>query len=48
MPEEMEVGDWLCLGGMGAYTYGPRSEFNGMASLTRNFKLQSDIEQEII
>ena len=29
----MEVGDWICLGGMGAYTYGPKSTFNGMEAL---------------
>lgn len=27
---ELQVGDWLCLSGMGAYTVGPKSEFNGM------------------
>jgi len=29
MPE-MKVNDWLIFGGMGSYTYGPKSEFNGM------------------
>ena len=33
MPKGVKVGDWLCFGGMGAYTYGPRSRFNGMRSL---------------
>lgn len=32
MPTNTKVGDWLCFGGMGAYTYGCRSNFNGMAS----------------
>jgi len=32
VPQEMKVGDWLCFSGMGSYTYGPRSTFNGMNS----------------
>lgn len=32
VPSELAVGDWLCFGGMGAYTYGCRSNFNGMKS----------------
>lgn len=30
VPKELKVSDWLCLSGMGAYTYGPKSSFNGM------------------
>lgn len=33
VPKSIQVGDWICFGGMGAYTYGPRSRFNGMRSL---------------
>lgn len=33
MEKEMDVGDWICFSGMGAYTYGPRSQYNGMNSL---------------
>jgi len=33
MPKDVQTGDWLSFGGMGAYTYGPRSRFNGMRSL---------------
>jgi len=32
VPQETKVGDWLCFSGMGSYTYGPRSTFNGMNS----------------
>lgn len=32
VPKQMGVSDWLCFSGMGAYTYGPRSTFNGMNS----------------
>jgi len=27
---EMDVGDWMVMGGMGSYTVGPSSKFNGM------------------
>jgi len=40
VPEDMNVGDWMVFGGMGAYTYGPKSEFNGMSSLSRIFTLK--------
>jgi len=32
VPRDLKVGDWLCLSGMGAYTYGVRTTFNGMKS----------------
>ena len=35
VPAELKVADWLCIGGMGAYTYGCRSNFNGMKSTER-------------
>lgn len=35
LPHDMQVGDWIIMGGMGSYTYGPRSQFNGMKSTTK-------------
>lgn len=35
VPADLKVGDWLLIGGMGAYTYGCRSNFNGMTSTDR-------------
>ena len=32
VPEELKVGDWICVGGMGAYTYSLSTRFNGMLS----------------
>ena len=32
---EMNVNDWIIIAGMGAYTYGPKSRFNGMTSLKK-------------
>lgn len=43
LPSELKVGDWLCFGGMGSYTYGPKSAFNGMESTTRVFEWDSPI-----
>jgi len=48
-PVEMKVGDWLCISGMGAYTYGPKSNFNGMKSTEKiirwNAKLHEDANE---
>jgi hypothetical protein len=46
LPVELKVGDWLVFGGMGSYTVGPRSEFNGMKALTRIEDWSSAIETE--
>lgn len=43
LPENLKVGDWLCLSGMGSYTFGPKSGFNGMHSTTRIFEWDSPI-----
>lgn len=40
---DVKVGDWLCYSGMGSYTYGPKSAFNGMESTTRVFQWSSPI-----
>jgi len=32
LPQNINVGDWLIIGGMGAYTVGPKSTFNGMSA----------------
>lgn len=34
LPENLEVGDWLCIGGMGAYTITAKSKFNSMRCLS--------------
>lgn len=46
LPEKLSVGDWLCYSGMGSYTYGPKSGFNGMHSTTRVFEWNAPIEQQ--
>jgi len=44
---EMNVGDWIFMGGMGSYTYGPKSFFNGMNALERIFVYEGRQEAEI-
>jgi len=35
IPDNLAVGDWLCFDGMGSYTVGPVTEFNGMKAISR-------------
>jgi len=35
LPQNIKVGDWLIIGGMGAYTVGPKSTFNGMETTNK-------------
>lgn len=44
VPASLKVGDWLCVSGMGAYTYGCRSNFNGMRSTDRVIRWNSKLE----
>lgn len=32
VPIDVKVGDWMCFNGMGAYTHGCKSNFNGMVT----------------
>ena len=41
---EMEVGDWIIVGGMGSYTYGPKSSFNGMQALKKIVAWKGEME----
>jgi diaminopimelate decarboxylase len=45
IPTDLKVGDWLCVSGMGAYTYGCRSNFNGMKSTERVIRWSSSFEK---
>jgi diaminopimelate decarboxylase len=46
VPVEMKVADWLCVSGMGAYTYGCRSNFNGMKSTEKIIRWNAVIEED--
>ena len=45
LPSNIEIGDWLCMGGMGSYTIGPKSEFNGMKCTAKVYKWTGRIEE---
>ncbi|CAD8129015.1 unnamed protein product [Paramecium sonneborni] len=46
LPNNIEVGDWLCMGGMGSYTIGPKSKFNGMKCTTKVYKWACKIKEQ--
>ncbi|CAK78893.1 unnamed protein product (macronuclear) [Paramecium tetraurelia] len=46
VPTDMNVGDWLCMQGMGSYTIGPKSTFNGMKSTTKVYQWSGQLEQQ--
>lgn len=46
IPSELRVGDWIAVGGMGAYTYASRSNFNGMKVSSRIFNVPQVIRDE--
>jgi diaminopimelate decarboxylase len=47
VPSKLKVGDWLCLSGMGAYTYGCRSNFNGMKSTERVIRWSTQVQRPV-
>lgn len=46
LPKDLQVGDWLVMGGMGSYTIGPKSMFNGMVATDRIGLWTGDMEVE--
>jgi len=46
VPKALNVSDWLCVSGMGAYTYGCRSNFNGMKSTERVIRWSASFEKK--
>lgn len=47
VPADLKVADWLCISGMGAYTYGCRSNFNGMKSTERVIRFPTELEMPV-
>jgi len=47
VPTNLKVSDWLCISGMGAYTYGCRSNFNGMKSTERVIRWSTQVERPV-
>lgn len=48
VPTEVKVGDWFCFAGMGAYTHGSKSNFNGMTTTDSTFRLSTPAVSENI
>jgi diaminopimelate decarboxylase len=46
LPQNINVGDWLIIGGMGAYTVGPKSTFNGMVATQKIIRWIAPVEEE--
>ena len=46
IPTDLKVGDWLCFGGMGAYTYGSGGNFNGMKTTDHIIRWSGVIGEE--
>jgi len=46
LPPNINVGDWLIIGGMGAYTVGPKSTFNGMVATKKIIRWIAPLEEE--
>lgn len=42
LPEDLEVGDWICFGGMGAYTFSAKTRFNSMRCLSKVYQIDID------
>jgi diaminopimelate decarboxylase len=40
IPVETKIGDWLCFGGMGSYTFGVKTTFNGMTTTDEICRLE--------
>jgi ornithine decarboxylase len=47
MPTEVRIGDWLCFGGMGAYTFGVKTTFNGMTATDEICRLEEPTAVEL-
>lgn len=48
MVKDLEIGDWLCLSGMGAYTYTARSTFNGMTAAKNTYVIDMDVSKNVL
>lgn len=48
IPVNAKIGDWFCFGGMGSYTIGSKTQFNGMLSTEKLCKLTAPVKQESV
>lgn len=47
VPIDAQVGDWLCLGAMGAYTHGCKSNFNGMYTTEKFIRWPTIVHENV-
>ena len=47
MSKNVDIGDWLCFSGMGAYTYTAKSTFNGMVAGNKVYPVEIDVKDKI-
>ena len=47
IPLQASVGDWFCFSGMGAYTHGCKSNFNGMVTTEQIIRWPTKISESI-
>lgn len=48
VPVDAKVGDWFCFSGMGAYTHGCKSNFNGMVTTEKIIRWPTQVEQQSV
>jgi len=44
---DLNIGDWIVIGGMGSYTYGVKSLFNGMRSTEKIYSFGKESKNEV-
>ena len=47
MSKNVNIGDWLCFGGMGAYTYTAKSTFNGMQAGNKTYIVDINVNNKV-
>lgn len=47
VPKNLKVTDWLCFSGMGAYTFGSKSTFNGMRATDKVLKWEATVHRPV-
>ncbi len=47
VPADVKVGDWFCFSGMGAYTHGCKSNFNGMTTTEEIYTWSANITEQV-
>ena len=46
VPCKLQIGDWLVFGGLGAYSSGMITKFNGMQAITKIYTWEGDVQKQ--